>query len=114
MEFIDDLEERIATPGKLAGLDFGSNFKRLTQATGGLREKIVMTLASAQGKGKSALAASLALGLSYEKKVPGLFISVEMTRKQIVTRNIAMLAGVPLEAIEGGSLTKEEGDRIAD
>lgn len=79
---------------------------------GGLRPKQVVIIAARPAQGKTTLAMNIALDAAARQKVPGLFISLEMSRDELALRMLSAQAGVSMTAIRRGDLTSAERSRL--
>ncbi|QYN17469.1 DnaB-like helicase C-terminal domain-containing protein [Amycolatopsis sp. DSM 110486] len=61
----------------------------------------LVVVGARSGVGKSVFAAQLARHYVFDKALPAVFFSLEMTRRQLYERDLAALAGVPLGSAEG-------------
>lgn len=105
---VDEVYDDLAgdtTPGITTG------FRDLDAITGGLHPGNLIILAARPSVGKSSLAGCLACNIASQHKMPVAFISLEMGRKEILTRAAALYAGLDLAAIRDRKL--EDEDRTA-
>lgn len=94
-----------------AGMSTG--FERLDEAlSGGLRAGLYI-VAARPSVGKSSFSAHLGLNLARAGH-PVLFLSLEMSNRQIANRAMANVAGVPLKGLITGRLSNAEWSRIAE
>lgn len=70
-------------------------------------EKSLNLLAARPGMGKTSLALNIMLNLA-QKGQKALFISLEMSKKELLKRCISILSGVPFNHIEGNTLSQSE------
>lgn len=97
-EFIPTLMRRYETPG-LSGISTG--IRKLDQCTTGLCPGDLLILAARPSMGKTALALNIAL-FTASQGIPTLFVSLEMSTQQVVSRIASCESGVPLSAIRSG------------
>lgn len=89
-ELDDEIAEVRAMRGKFRGLSTG--YSSLDNKMGGLEKGSVVLIGGETSNGKSALAANIAVNVSKDS-APVLYISLEMTRKQMLDRLDAMTNG---------------------
>ncbi|MBN9695938.1 MAG: replicative DNA helicase [Zoogloea sp.] len=104
-DVLGDVQERMERGGRLAGLATG--FRRFDEMTGGLEQGQLVVVAARPSVGKTVagcnIAAYVAAGGS-----PVLFVTLEMTRREIAARILAARSGVTVQAMRAG--TREQGD----
>ena len=89
------------TPGIKTGFGY------LDKMLGGLQSGNLIVLAGRTSQGKTTMAINIARNIAYAgRKV--LYISIEMTTKEILTKIISLDTGVPSEKIRSGWLTKDQ------
>lgn len=79
---------------------------------GGLQSGDLIILAARPSVGKTALALNIAAHVAHRGRPA--FFSLEMDRRQIAQRGLAMAAQIPLDSIRSGSLTGDELNHLAD
>lgn len=79
---------------------------------GGFKSKQLVTVAGRPAMGKSTIAMDFARNMSVDQKIPGLFISLEMSASELLQRVMAAEAGVSLSSIRGDTLTEDEVERL--
>lgn len=104
-----DRIDRLASGEEPPGLPTG--FADLDALTGGLAPGQVVILAARPSVGKTALALGIATNAT-RAGAPALFASLEMSRREIMERVLAMRSGVWLGAIKKGQLGPGHADRI--
>jgi replicative DNA helicase len=110
-EFISDLHTRRDQGGHIYGLSTG--YYSLDRLTSGLIKQEVVVLAARPGQGKTALALNIAYNLaSSADKIPVLFFSLEMSKRQLVQRLVSMITGIDLYHITNATLTSEQMSKI--
>lgn len=100
-EITDDYEHAHRHPG-MQGITLGWSY--LDELTGGIEPGDVVTFAARPGMGKSWLLSHIATH-GWETGSSVLFVSMEMTRKQIARRILGMRAGVNPNFIRRGQLS---------
>jgi KaiC/GvpD/RAD55 family RecA-like ATPase len=100
-EITDDYEHAHAHPG-MQGITLG--WPVLDELTGGIEPGDVVTFAARPGMGKSWLLSHIAAN-AWASGSSVLFVSMEMTRKQIARRIIGMRAGINPNYIRRGQLS---------
>lgn len=102
-------EERDMNANTFSGTS--TEFKTLDYRTGGFMNTDLILIAARPGMGKTAFIVSM-----FKKKLnqrrPFLFISIEMSLKQILRRIFSQEEGIDLNRITAGKLTKEEKDKF--
>jgi replicative DNA helicase len=99
---------------KLQGLVDGikTGFVDLDNLIGGFHPNELIILAARPSMGKTALALNIAENIAVKDRQPVLFVSLEMTRKELGTRLLCSLAHVDNYQIRRGLLSKEERSSI--
>ncbi len=64
------------------------------------------------GVGKTALGVTISTNIAYKLKLPTLFISIEMTKNELMNRIISQKTLIPIEQIKTNNLTTEEEQKI--
>jgi len=104
-----DVQERMERGGQLAGLATG--FRRFDEMTGGLEPGQLVIVAARPSVGKTVagcnIAAQVATGGS-----PVLFVTLEMTRREIAARILAARSGVTVQAMRSGTSERNDWDRM--
>lgn len=78
------------------------------QLQGGLRGGQLVTIAARPAQGKSTIAMDIARASSIRKHIPGLFISLEMSGRELAMRLMAAEGGVPLTNIRKHEVTEDD------
>ncbi len=86
-------ESEIPMPTGIRSLDIS--------LAGGLRRKNLYVIAGRTGEGKSSLAMSIARRMAIEHKFAVLYMSLEMTKQELIERMICQATLTPLQEIEG-------------
>lgn len=103
---LDLVAERKGKKG-ITGLPTG--YKRLDAATGGMQKGDLIILAARPSMGKSALATCISLNAG---ATPGLFVSLEMPKQQIIERMVSQAGRVNGQSIRLGVLDDAEWSRL--
>lgn len=108
-EFLEESEEIRETGGKLHSIH--SSYPTIDYYTGGWGATQLITVGARTGVGKSVFAINnLVAALQQDKTV--LFFSLEMSRREVLSRVIASMATIPIQTIEKAlPLTQEEQER---
>lgn len=107
---IDRWEEAAKNSGKLPGL--ASSFFQLDNITRGFRQGQMIVLAARPGRGKTALAMTIATHQAVRVgNAVGIF-SMEMSGEELVGRAICGLAGVPMDIADRGKLNADNLNKI--
>ena len=69
-------------------------------------------IAGRPGAGKSALAVTISLYQCFYLKNPVHFVSIEMSRDQLMNRIISQQTGIPIQSLKNGRFTEEEHGKI--
>lgn len=109
-EFKQETKEMIESGGKIAAIT--SAYPTLDYYTQGWAPTHLITVGARTGIGKSVFAINnLVVALEQGKSV--LFFSLEMTRREVISRIIASRAMIPIQKIEKAApLTEEEQERV--
>lgn len=109
-----DIEERAKNPGQLLGLSFGPRFPKMDQILFGLRPNNMYIVAATTGMGKSNLALEWAIHMSHNDNVPVLWVSLEMSAREMAARRLAKITGVSMTSILRAELTVEQTKLLKD
>lgn len=104
-DVLGDVQERMERGGRLAGLSTG--FGGLDGMTGGLEPGQLVIVAARPSVGKTVLGCNIAAHVAAGGS-PVLFVTLEMTRREIAARILAARSGVTVQAMRAG--TRERGD----
>lgn len=85
-----------------------TGFTDLDALTGGLYRQDLIILAARPSIGKTSMAGCLACNIAEKTRLPVLFCSLEMGRKDILRRAAAMSAGIDLQAVRQRRLDDRE------
>ncbi len=89
-----------------------SNFKDLDAKTAGFQPSELIVIASRPSMGKTSLACSIAINLGIEKKIPLVFLSLEMSQEQLVPRMLGSGARVNHPPVRTGFLKESEWPKL--
>lgn len=103
---LNHLEEKFNLNGRRSGLETG--FYDLDRMTDGLQYGEFSVLAARPSKGKTSLACNLVDFICLRKKVPTLFITLEMSGTALSRRMLSANKMVPMNNLKSGQLS--EGD----
>lgn len=109
-EVINDVELQNSEAHKLIGLPSG--FSDLDQITGGFRNGDFIIIAARPSLGKTSLAMNMADHIAIDLRIPVGIFSLEMTRKQLVSRMMSSRSRVNLTHTRGRELYERESPRI--
>jgi replicative DNA helicase len=116
-EFYDHFEQLCEHPGQFTGIPTG--FPSLDRLTGGLQRDDLIILAARPAQGKTTLALNIAYNAANRYSPEGSqyavgIFSLEMSRRQLMAKLVAMEARVPTDRLRTGSVTDEQQGKIAD
>lgn len=111
-ELLADIQERHMLRNTKGLLGLPTGIKRLDEITKGLQPGLHL-LAAPPGWGKTALALQIARE-SALNNYPVLFVTLEIGWKDLTHKNIAALAGMTLDEVEGGGITSEAYQELLD
>ncbi len=108
--YLNDLDEAHAHRGQVIGVPTG--LKNLDGTLGGMQQSDLILLAARPSQGKTSLALTIAhnAAITYKKRV-GIF-SLEMSKKQLAQRMVAMTAQVDLQKLRRAWIEEREWERI--
>lgn len=108
-EFEEETKEILATGGKVASIN--SAYPTIDHYTQGWGATHFITVGARTGVGKSVFAINNAVSAMFQDKTV-LFYSLEMTRREVISRMISSMAMIPIQQIEKAApLTVEERER---
>lgn len=108
-EAIEDIKKRVADPGSLRGITTG--FKHIDQITYGMCEGKLWFISGRPSMGKSSVAENFALHQA-SLNIPSLFFSLEMNKRDISERLVAIETGLELSKIKLGLLEPRQIELI--
>jgi len=97
-----------------ASVGIATGFHELDNLTGGLHESQLILLAGRSGVGKTALALNIAGHVAIETKIPTLYISLDLTGLEIITRMLSARGEVGIDKFSSDILSREDCERLAD
>lgn len=96
-----------------AGEALPTGFLDLDRLTmGGLRKQQLVVVAARPAMGKTTIAMDVSRNLSVRRHVPGLFVSLEMSGRELLERMISAESSVSLTKIKSGDMNEKELDAI--
>ena len=101
-----DWLESAAEPGLSTG------FTDVDRLVGGLQPGNVVIVAARPGMGKSTFAMDIARHNAIHKRVPTLFVSLEMSRLELMQRLLAAESSVPLQAIKSKAVNERQWESL--
>jgi replicative DNA helicase len=109
-ETLDDIEARIQNNGQPTGVPTG--FHELDKVTGGFQRSDLIVLAARPAMGKTALALNFAAH-ACKKGFPTVVFSLEMPKKQLITRLISAEGRIDSSRLRKGDLTDDDLSRLS-
>jgi replicative DNA helicase len=110
-EWLDEVEQASQNKGEMTGLPTG--FIDLDLLTQGLQPGQMIVIAGRPGLGKSTLALDVVRNAAIRHQLPSVFFSLEMSRKELMTRLYSAEARVALHHLRGGTMTDDDWARLA-
>ena len=110
MEAFEQLDAR--AKGGASGLPTG--YTDLDKLTGGLHPSELVIIAARPSMGKTALAANIAEYTAVEESQPTLFVSLEMSRLELVHRMMCSLCEISGETFRSGFLSADDHKKLID
>ncbi|WP_213319177.1 DnaB-like helicase C-terminal domain-containing protein [Chlamydiifrater volucris] len=89
-----------------------TGFLFLDEAASILSEGSYVILAARPSVGKTAFSINLATFLSYQKKIPVGFVSLEMSKNQIAERMLSNLCSIPSESLRRGNFERSSLEKL--
>lgn len=111
MKEMENIERVLSEKRLVTGVETG--FKELDQMTSGLQHGELVVVAGRPSMGKTAFALNVAVHASYKYKMPVAIFSLEMSRESLVQRLLCAEAGISLQSLRRGMLSREERVRMA-
>jgi len=90
----------------LVGL--ASGFRSIDAVTNGFQNGDLIIIAGRPGMGKTAFGVSMIFNMAVKAKIPLGFISLEMTKSQVVMRLQSIMIGVQYQDLRGGALSASQ------
>jgi replicative DNA helicase len=109
-ETLDDIEARIQNNGQPTGVPTG--FHDLDKVTGGFQRSDLIVLAARPAMGKTALALNFA-SHACKKGFPTVVFSLEMPKKQLITRLISAEGRIDSSRLRKGDLSDDDLSRLS-
>lgn len=110
-EWLDELEQISQRKSEITGVPTG--FIDLDQLTNGLQPGQLIVIAGRPAMGKSTLALDVARSAAVRYDMPTAFFSLEMSRKELMSRMFSAEARVGLHHMRSGTMTDEDWARLA-
>ncbi|MBE4789954.1 replicative DNA helicase [Streptomyces sp. NE06-02D] len=110
-EWLDELEQIGQRKGEITGVPTG--FIDLDQLTNGLQPGQLIVIAGRPAMGKSTLALDVARSAAIRHHLPTAFFSLEMSRKELMSRMFSAEARVALHHMRSGTMTDDDWTRLA-
>lgn len=89
-----------------------SGFHQLDSLTQGFQKSDLIIIAGRPAMGKTALSLNIAINLIKISKLPVLFFSLEMSKKQIMYRLLSMETTIPQIRLKNGELSKNDWSKL--
>jgi replicative DNA helicase len=89
-----------------------SGFTLIDMVTNGFQNGDFIIIAGRPGMGKTAFGVSLLLNMSVMDKIPIGFISLEMTKSQVVMRLQSMMVGMTYQDLRGGRISDSKMEKF--
>ena len=89
-----------------------SGFHQLDSLTQGFQKSDLIIIAARPAMGKTALSLNIAINLIKISKLPVLFFSLEMSKKQIMYRLLSMETTIPQTRLKNGELSKNDWSKL--
>ena len=109
-DVLGDVQERMERGGRLAGLPTG--FVGFDDMTGGLEPGQLVIVAARPSVGKTVLGCNIAAHVA-ASGTSVLFITLEMTRREIGARILAARSGVTVQAMRAGTRERADWDQMS-
>lgn len=109
-KLVDDLERRFALQGARSGIETG--FLKFDAITDGLQLGEQTVIGARPSMGKTALGLNITEHTSFDKFIPTLFVSLEMSIPAIMRRIISSQLNIPMNEIRRGTYTEEQFQRF--
>ncbi len=85
-----------------------THFRDLDNLTGGLHDSELVILAARPSMGKTALASNIAENVAIKSNIPSLFVSLEMSRLELVQRMLCSQGGIDGVKFRGGYISSKD------
>lgn len=110
LEVLEDIEKAARNKGEITGLSTG--FRDLDSLLTGMNGGELILVAARPAMGKTAFVLNIVHYLAIMKNVPCVIFSLEMSRKQLMSRIIAMDAMVDSKDLKLGTLNDDDWDKV--
>ncbi len=110
MEVLEDIEKAARNKGQFTGLPTG--FKDLDNMLTGMNGGELILVAARPAMGKTAFVLNIVHNLAVMKNIPCVIFSLEMSRKQLMSRIVAMDAMVDSKSLKLGTLSDDDWDKV--
>lgn len=112
---IDEVYLDIETAKANGGIiGYSTGMKSLDHGIMGLRKGLKYVVGGTPGAGKTSLVKSICIHLAKNENVPGVFFSMEMTRKQMMMACISEILQIDNELLQKGEITHFDKQNILD
>jgi replicative DNA helicase len=105
-----DLKQKSLTPGSIG---LFSGFYALDTLIQGFQKSDLIIIAGRPSMGKTAISLNIALNVIKKSKVPVLFLSLEMSKEQIMYRLITMETNINQINLRSGQLLKDDWAKLS-
>ncbi|MBQ9278025.1 MAG: replicative DNA helicase [Lachnospiraceae bacterium] len=110
LEVLEDIEKAARNKGQFTGLPTG--FKDLDNLLTGMNGGELILVAARPAMGKTAFVLNIVHNLAVMKNIPCVIFSLEMSRKQLMSRIVAMDAMVDSKDLKLGTLSDDDWDKV--
>lgn len=107
---MDDIAEAMHTENGITGIPAG--ILEIDKTTGGWQDGDLVIIAGRPGMGKTTFALNCVRNAIVDFKQPGIFFSLEMTKKQLMKKLIAAESGYSTSQLSKGNITNDDLARI--
>jgi replicative DNA helicase len=111
-ETIDIIDHLLKTKNPISGIPSG--YEKLDQYTSGFQKDEFIIIGARPSVGKTALALNIAAHITFNRKIPAAFFSLEMSDQALVTRLISSEAKVQAQNLRSGYLSSSDYKKIID
>lgn len=110
VETVNEIEQIYELGNKITGIPTG--FIDLDNKTAGLQNSDLILLAARPSMGKTAFALNIAEYVGVTKNIPVAIFSLEMSKKQLVTRLLSSKASIDAQSLRTGKLLEDDWGKI--
>lgn len=110
-ELYDDIEKRAADPKDVYGITTG--IAGIDRITGGMQKGELFLLSGEPSVGKSLLAMQISFSMAKDGH-PGTIYEIEMSKKQVLRRQLSIESNVHVRGMKTGRITEEQMTQIID